>query len=311
MAQSRCKNFERMRASGRGMAVAFDPTMKSPHLFAALFALAAVACGGEVEDREGRSSALVGAADSCSLGDTDECMTSGALGMRICESGRWSTCAAIGNCRPDEGDPGCPNGSQVLAPCTRIGGSWEADYGECPAASNQGGGSSTPLVLSFDRAPVTFTQPAGSFDLTGLEASVVTEWVSSATPWLAVDLDGNGHIDDGAELFGSMTRLPAGRRARNGFEALAALDSDGDGRLTGADDRWSALVVWRDHDQDRRSRAAELMSVEEAGLVSIDLGYHRETRCTGTACEVERATFEFRAPSGITRGDVIDVHFFH
>jgi len=278
--------------------------------------LLAFACGGQLDDRSYGASPLASAesketgAGSCTSGALDACAVDGEEGMRICESGAWSPCAAFGTCRPDEDDAHCP-GSKIDAPCTRIGTRWVTDETSCAAPTSESGSSSTPLVLSFERAPIVFTRPAGSFDLAGLEASVVTDWVSSATPWLAVDLDGNGSIDDGAELFGSMTRLPDGRRAEHGFEALAALDSDGDGRITPADERWSALVLWRDQNQDRRSQLSEIVSVERAGLVSIELGYHRQTRCTGTACEVERATFEFRQGLSVSRGAVVDVHFVY
>ena len=276
--------------------------------------LLAFACGGQLDDRSYGASPLASAesketeGESCTTGALEACAVDGEAGMRICESGAWSPCAAFGTCRPDENDAHCP-GSQIDAPCTRTGTLWLTDESGCGAPGSESGSSSTPLVLSFESAPVVFTRPPGSFDLAGLGASVATDWVSSATPWLALDRDGNGAIDDGAELFGSMTRLPDGRRAEHGFQALAALDSDGDGYVTPADERWSALVLWRDENQDRRSQGSEIVSVERAGLVSIELEYHRQTRCTGAACEVERATFEFRQGMRLSRGTVVDVHF--
>jgi hypothetical protein len=167
----------------------------------------------------------------------------------------------------------------------------------------------TPLVLAFDGERVEFTRAAGAFDVMGLAMSVDTDWVSAATPWLAVDLDGDGAIDDGRELFGSMTQLPDGSRARNGFQALAALDADGDGRVTSSDPAFSRLLVWTDANQDRRSSSGELRSADAAGLVAIDLAYRDVPTCRGGSCEVERARFVFRDASGREReGDVIDVH---
>jgi hypothetical protein len=168
--------------------------------------------------------------------------------------------------------------------------------------------SGTPLVLAFDAEPVLFTRAGGEFDLMGREATVRTDWVGAATPWLAMDRDGNGSIDDGRELFGSMTLLPDGRRATNGFLALAALDDDGDGRITAHDASFARLLVWRDANQDRRSQPDELTSAEAAGLVSIELGYRIATRCDGDDCEVERARFVFREGGQERTGDVIDVH---
>src|SRR5262249_54443520 len=63
----------------------------------------------------------------------------------------------------------------------------------------------TPLVLSFDGAPVEYRiDSAHAFDLNGTR-SQVTDWPTARTPWLALDRDGNGRIDDGGELFGSMS----------------------------------------------------------------------------------------------------------
>jgi hypothetical protein len=59
--------------------------------------------------------------------------------------------------------------------------------------------------------------------------SVITDWPTSTTPWLALDRNGNGRIDDGGELFGSATLLRSGEPASNGFVALRELDSN-DGR---------------------------------------------------------------------------------
>ena len=74
-------------------------------------------------------------------------------------------------------------------------------------------------------------------------STVDNDWVGAETPWLALDRNGNGLIDDGRELFGSMTELPDGRRAPNGFAALAALDDDGDGRITARDAAFARLLV--------------------------------------------------------------------
>lgn len=168
----------------------------------------------------------------------------------------------------------------------------------------------TPLVLSFDSAPVEFV--AGhdrSFDLNGAR-SQVTDWPTARTPWLALDRDGNGAIDDGSELFGSMTVLSSGRRAPNGFVALRELDADGDGRITPSDPGFSRLVVWSDRDGDRRSSAVEIAPASTFELLSIDLDYVIDPRCDLRGnCEVERASFRYRDAAGIERtGAVVDIH---
>lgn len=245
----------------------------------------------------------------CKAGAFEACKPKdGDTGLRQCQASpsggesAWSACQKAAACK--QGDsmscgPAQPGIGPITAACTSIGGVWMFPPWAC----------ATPLVLSFDGAPVTFTQPTGSFDLVGVAASHETDWVSAATPWLVLDRNGNGAIDDGSELFGSMTVLASGARAHDGFAALAELDGDGDGAITPADPAWGALRLWSDADQDRASTPRELRSLDAAGVVSIDLGYRVEPRCQATACEMERARFTWRRGNERREGAVVDVHF--
>ncbi|MBL9104168.1 MAG: calcium-binding protein [Myxococcales bacterium] len=176
---------------------------------------------------------------------------------------------------------------------------WQVDY-EC----------ATPLVLSFDAAPVTFSageaSPVFAFD--DATAGCATDWPDA--PWLALDRDGDGHIAGGRELFGSGTRLAGGGTAAHGFEALAELDADGDGTISAADPRFSELVLWSDHDGDRAGTPGEQASLEGVGLVAIHLDFHRRGECDERGnCGRERAAFEFRGADGAYRvGEVVDVY---
>ncbi|HEY0133739.1 MAG TPA: hypothetical protein VGB85_06650 [Nannocystis sp.] len=166
---------------------------------------------------------------------------------------------------------------------------------------------STPLVLNFDGAPVEYGSAGKHFDLGTCAA---TDWPTARTPWLALDRDRSGHIDEGSELFGSATRMRAGSLADNGFTALSELDADRDGKITAADPKFSELVLWADGDADRRSSGLELQPLAALGLVSIELGYSSDRRCDARAnCEVERASFVWRDGLGREQtGEVIDVH---
>jgi hypothetical protein len=171
-------------------------------------------------------------------------------------------------------------------------------------------GCGTPLVLSFDGARVEYlTNRDATFDIDGTR-SQVTDWPTAKTPWLALDRNDSGTIDDGSELFGSMTVLSSGRRAKNGFEALRELDADGDGRITPADPGFARLLVWADHDGDRRASAGELAPAASWQILSIDLAYGSDRRCDARwNCEVERAFFQYRDANGVVRtSEVVDVH---
>lgn len=167
----------------------------------------------------------------------------------------------------------------------------------------------TPLVVDFEGGPLQF-EPIGaaSFEIMGASECAATDW--PVLPWLALDRDGDGTITDGRELFGSGTVMATGLRAADGFQALAELDADRDGKLTPADPAFADLVLWTDRDGDRRGELAELLPVREASLVAIELAYASRVECDERGnCGRERARFEFRAPTGEVRtGEIVDVY---
>jgi len=135
----------------------------------------------------------------------------------------------------------------------------------------------SPLVLDLDNDGVELSPVSHgvTFDLTGA-GPLRTAWVRGADDaLLAVDRDGNGNIDSGAELFGEGTPLE-GRMAADGFEALAALDrpeqgGNGNGLVDPGDLMFDQLVLWRDADHDGRSEAGELTSLASAGVVGLEV----------------------------------------
>ncbi|CAN5920863.1 hypothetical protein BH11MYX3_BH11MYX3_43600 [soil metagenome] len=168
-------------------------------------------------------------------------------------------------------------------------------------------GDNTPLVVAFDRQPIVFTR-SGTFAFQP-GAPAATDWPTASTPWIAFDRNGNGAIDSGAELFGSDTVLPGGATATNGFLALAALDSNHDGRIDASDLDFASLVLWSDRDGDQRSSSTELTALS-ATIVSISLANHIDARCDARDnCEGERASFTWRDAGGALRaGTVVDVY---
>jgi hypothetical protein len=165
----------------------------------------------------------------------------------------------------------------------------------------------TPLVVAFDNQPVAFTA-GGRFAFTPGEA-MATDWPTATTPWIALDLDGKGAIDSGAELFGSFTRLPDGSLARDGFAALAALDANHDGKIDRDDPAFAKLVLWADRDGDRRSTPDELVPLASV-IVSISLDVRIEPRCDDRMnCEREKAAMRWRDAAGALHdGTVVDIH---
>lgn len=134
--------------------------------------------------------------------------------------------------------------------------------------------TTSPLVLDLDGNGVqTVASSAGvSFDHDADGRRESTGWVDRHDGLLALDLDGNGLIDSGAELFGSHTRLADGM-APNGFAALAQHDGNGDGRIDAADAVFAQLRVWQDANGDGVSQADELRALSQHGIAVLDLGY--------------------------------------
>ena len=62
-----------------------------------------------------------------------------------------------------------------------------------------------------------------AFDLMG-QGAVKTGWVDKQDGLLALDIDSNGKIDSGRELFGEATKLSDDSMAKDGFQALAQYD---------------------------------------------------------------------------------------
>jgi hypothetical protein len=135
----------------------------------------------------------------------------------------------------------------------------------------------SPLVLDLNNDGVELSPVSAgvTFDLTGA-GPLRTAWVRGADDaLLAIDRDGSGTIDSGAELFGEGTPLE-GRRAADGFEALAALDrpergGNGNGLVDRGDLMFEQLVLWRDADHNGRSEAGELVSLESAGVLGLEV----------------------------------------
>jgi len=169
----------------------------------------------------------------------------------------------------------------------------------------------TPLVVSFDGRPAELAIAAtAAFDIDGREGCLTTDWPTTATPWLAIDDNGDGVVDSGAELFGSGRRLPDGQSAKNGFAALAALDSNGDRRITPQDERFGELLLWLDEDADKLGTFSEFIGLQTAGIVEIELDYRYRSRCDVRGnCQIEHARFSFVDASGaVQTGQIIDVH---
>ncbi|MBF0804229.1 hypothetical protein IR141_07740 [Neisseria sp. 19428wB4_WF04] len=100
-----------------------------------------------------------------------------------------------------------------------------------------------------------------------------TGWVSADDGLLVIDRNGDGIINNGGELFGDSSVLQNGEHAAHGYAALAGFDSNSDGLIDNKDEKFAALKVWRDLNQDGISQEGELFGLAELGIQSLDLAY--------------------------------------
>ncbi|NUT68961.1 calcium-binding protein, partial [Pseudomonas corrugata] len=133
----------------------------------------------------------------------------------------------------------------------------------------------SPLILDLDGDGVeTLSLSSGVyFDHDGNGFAESTGWVGKDDGLLIWDRNGNGQIDDGSELFGNYTHLTNGQIATNGFSVLADLDSNHDGKIDANDAAFGQLGVWKDSNSDAKLDEGELLSLGEANVQSLSVGY--------------------------------------
>lgn len=148
----------------------------------------------------------------------------------------------------------------------------------------------SPLVLDLNGDGVQTTDLFASvrFDLDGNGARVRSAWTCGWTEegFLWLDLNRNGGVDGGRELFGQGTLLPSGETATNGFEALGVYDDpsyggNADAIISEDDLIWSLLLLWVDRNHDGVSQKQEIAPLGRFGVVAIGLDYSRVEEIDG------------------------------
>jgi len=130
-----------------------------------------------------------------------------------------------------------------------------------------------PIILDLNGDGVKTTGIASwrYFDHDQSGFAEQTGWVDKNDGILALDLNGNGKIDDGREIFGNNTLLPDGTLAPHGYAALAQYDDNHDGKIDSHDEIWEKLRVWRDKNEDAKTGKNELHTLDELGIAAINL----------------------------------------
>lgn len=176
--------------------------------------------------------------------------------------------------------------------CSRVDSSWETDSETETSGPGEGGDTQgdcsgvrptdpgcglSPIVIRLNDGSYRFSGPDDPvyFDIKATGSRVAMTWTArnERLGFLALDLNDNGKVDDGRELFGNYTLLPDGQRAKNGFEALAVYDDDGNGVINSCDRVWHELHIWIDSDHDGISSGDELYRPAQVDLQALNLSY--------------------------------------
>lgn len=218
-----------------------------------------------------------GSEETCRDGDND--------GVTVCEGDCDDNNSGVTYC----GGGGCYEPAQEND-CATLGYPYYWDpstcrclwrSGECPTEQ------CTPIIVDVlgNGFSLTSAKDGVAFDLNNNGvATGKLAWTlnGSDDAWLALDRDGNGTIDNGAELFGNYTIQPPSNEP-NGFLALAEFDrsengGNGDRQITSTDTIFSRLSLWQDANHNGFSEPDELHSLLQFSVSSLELGYKTSKR---------------------------------
>lgn len=124
-----------------------------------------------------------------------------------------------------------------------------------------------PLAGNAD-VPPSATRSTAIFDADGSGLLRRWTWIRNDAGWLVHDPEGSGRIASALQWFGNVTFWLFWS---NGYEAMAALDDDGDGQLRGHELRH--LAIWRDANEDGISDAPEVRPLSAYRIVALSCDY--------------------------------------
>lgn len=113
-----------------------------------------------------------------------------------------------------------------------------------------------PLVVNFDGHAAELQSEVFAFDLDGDGQTENMAMLGASSGYLALDIDGNGKVDSGKELFGPATG--------QGFQELAAYDQDGNGWIDEGDTVFRKLQIWKPAEDTLQSAVS--MGIGAIGL---------------------------------------------
>jgi len=126
----------------------------------------------------------------------------------------------------------------------------------------------TPIAIPLDDdatlSEIVDRRGRVQFDADGSGFDREWTWITPRAGWLVYDADGRGTITSALQLFGGVTFWLFWN---NGYEALAALDDNGDGSLASGELR--RLAIWRDANANGRADDGEVRPLAAHGVTAL------------------------------------------
>lgn len=148
-----------------------------------------------------------------------------------------------------------------------------------------------PLVINLNTNIAQVSDQKFFFDLDcdGEEEEISS--LQAGSGFLALDLNGDGKINDGSELFGT--------KSGDGFKDLSRYDADGNGWIDEADPIWEKLLIWtKDEDGEDKLYHLSDLGVGAIGLARVGTQFSLNSAKTNETNAMIRKTGIFLYENG-------------
>jgi Ca2+-binding RTX toxin-like protein len=129
-----------------------------------------------------------------------------------------------------------------------------------------------PVALDLDGDGIELVREEASnayFDIKGSGFKNHVGWVGADDGFLAIDVNGDGKIDQAKELSFALWTDAPNDSDMDGLRAV--FDTNRDGKISSADEQFSKLRIWQDKNGDGVTDAGELKTLAQAGIANLSL----------------------------------------
>ena len=125
-----------------------------------------------------------------------------------------------------------------------------------------------PLADALAASQIEDVEARVLFDADGTGVLKRWTWIRSNAAWLVIDRAASGRVTSALQMFGNVTYWMFWR---NGYDALRALDDNGDGDIRG--NELDGLALWHDGNGNGVSERGEVQPVGDWNIVALACAY--------------------------------------